>query len=297
MNAASLLDQSVLDNNSVSLGTTKNSSFSVRDILELPSSQNSYSTANLSLRNNYRSVSTGTEQMIAHDLYPQNSLRHLPLSAGSYNQQEERQFQERFSYSPQYVESRSSSATEPSFSYVQDNQSYGQQGENQPQRPVLTSSLSVHHGISVGSNCHLSSAVEKRVHSVDSLPEMSASPSNIQSNNCSSSFSSAMLGKSIESMQARGEKVKNENFVNNLHEDSHFPTSVDFSAAKEKYQLSVDEQISTDFASSNIFRKSENDVFLPDESSTSDKQTTNWRKIDESVTDTKYKGNRVFFLL
>ena len=293
MNAVSLLDQSVIEG---STGTSKSSSFSVRDILELPSSQqNSYSTGNLTLRSNYRSVSSTTSQMIAHDLYPQNSLRHLPLSAGAYQQQEDRQFQDRFSYSPQYTESRSTSTTEPSFSFVQDNQqSFRHQSENQQTRPVLNSSLSVHHGINMDSNSHLS-AIEKRVHSVESLPEMSTSTSpvsNIQSSNCSTSYSSGILGKNIKTIQNPGDEAKNDNFVNSIPEESHYPSSVDFSAAKEKYPLGVEDQIPADFPSSSLLRKSENDVFLPDDNSTSEK-TSNWPKMEDNSVDMKYKGKNV----
>jgi len=299
MNAVPLLNQSVLEGNPSSLSTSKSSSFSVRDILELPSSQqSSYSSGDLSLRSSYRSASSGADQMITHDLYPQNSLRHLPLSAGTYQQQEERQFQDRFSYSPQYTESRSTSSTEPRFSFVQDNQqSFRHQSETQQSRPVLNTSLSGHHGINVGSNSHIS-AMEKRVHSVESLPEITSSTSlatNIQTDN-STSFSSGMLGKSMKNIQNHAEEIKNENFVGSISEESHYPSTVDFSSAKEKYPLGVEEHLPADFPSSSLLRKSENDVFLPDDNSSSEKTTANWPKMEDSAADMKYKGNWIFLV-
>ena len=278
MNAVPLLGQELLQENT--LNTSKNSSFSVRDILQLPSSQNSYSTETLSARNIPITASTSSAQMIAHDLFPQSGLRSLPLSAGNFSQREERQFPDRFSYSPQYTEQ--SNSNDSRFSYPRENQNYRRQSDSQ--HSVLGGSLSVQHGINMGSNGHLS-ATEKRVHSVDSITEASASPTT-----CPTSYS-AGIPNSIEDLQFdknQRDSRKGENFGANLTEDGNYSSTIEYPSVKDKYRLDVNEQLTPDFSTSCIIQKPDNDVFLPDENET-DKRPTEWRKADENA-EMKFKG-------
>ena len=247
----------------------KSKSFSVRSILQLPASQSSY-LGSSELEERLKQSPTNPESMLTHDLYPQNQLRHLPLSSSSY-QSGENQFPRRYSYSPQFAESEMNNAPGPRFSYSQENQVF---------RSSNDTSSAVTHDLSAGgtNTGMLSTSV--------ATSSINSPPSRVQS-------FAAGTDKISDDMLYQKNCVNKPTecvFPANLQSTSDaYPHNYSM-PEKSKFDLTAPGEASSTFQTDKVIRKSDSDVFLPDETNDHAKQANSWGMMQGGTTDLKYKG-------
>lgn len=257
------LEQKILEENTnfhrtVKSSNSSGSSFTVKDILQWPSSVNATAEELVSLSSgNTKHISS--LEMLAHDLYPQNRLRHLSMS--NY-QPEERHFAERY---PQFLDSRSQRSSEPTrFPFSQENSQSLNGLIHQDPDPRTNEVFSP----------------EKRVQTVKSSPQVSESTSPILNLQNQPSFSGSMRNK--DSFFPKN-CLENPNVSSAMSSKTNYENDIKFSHLKEKFDSFHGDVVPAEFHDGERIRKSDNEVFLPDDSMSSSTSQSEWPKIEDKM--------------
>ena len=271
---ASVLNQRILEESSNPHRITKSSSssFTVRDILQWPSSVNATAEDLVSISEK-QSSSTSSE-MLTHDLFPQNRMR--PMSISGYPP-EERYCADRY---PQFLDSRSQSSADGRFSFSHES-SHSMNGILHHDTDPRTSEVF---------------SPEKRHQGVESPQETSESASPILNMPNHSAFSGSIQNKATENSLFQKNCLENSSFASTMSNKAEYGDNMKFPQQKEKYDPFANEGVTSEFHEREAIRKSDNEVFLPDDNLSSVTSQSEWPKIEDKI-DVRLQGKKIIIFV